>query len=48
MRAGSGPDALAPVPTTARTGDYRQRGVVVATRGLGDAAYVEVTVPAGS
>ncbi len=48
VRAGSGPDALAPVPATLRTGDYRQRGVVVATRDLGDAAHVEVSVGAGS
>jgi cellobiose phosphorylase len=48
VRAGAGPDALADVPATVRAGDYRERGVVVATHDLGDAGLVEITVPAGS
>lgn len=48
VRVGSGPDDLVAVPASPRTGDYRERGVVVAPGGLGDAALVEVTVTAGS
>lgn len=47
VRAGRDLGALAPVTTVERGGDYRRRGVVV-PGGLGDAAFVEVTVPAGS
>ncbi|MFF2620884.1 GH36-type glycosyl hydrolase domain-containing protein [Oerskovia jenensis] len=48
VRVGSGPDHLVIVPAAPRTGDYRERGVVVAPGGLGDAPLVEVTVTAGS
>jgi cellobiose phosphorylase len=48
VRAGSDRGALVDVPTTPRAGDYRERGVVVASDDLGDADLVEITVPAGS
>ncbi|WP_353706914.1 hypothetical protein ABRQ22_12110 [Cellulosimicrobium sp. ES-005] len=48
VRAGSDLGTLADVTTTPRAGDYRERGVVVATGDLGDAGLVEITVPAGS
>ena len=48
VRAGSDLGALVDVATSPRAGDYRERGVAVATGDLGDAALVEITVPAGS
>ena len=48
VRAGSDLGALVDVATSPRAGDYRERGVAVATGDLGDAGLVEITVPAGS